>query len=142
MIYTELTKKALRLCYKAHEGQMDKGGVPYVFHAIHVAEQMQDEYDTCVALLHDVVEDTDYEIEDIVAAGFPDEVIEALRHITKLENQPYEDYIKVVKQNPIAVRVKLADIEHNSDLTRLPVVDDAARKRINKYKLAKKELMD
>lgn len=142
MIYTELTKKALRLCYEAHSGQMDKGGVPYVFHAIHVAEQMQDEYDTCVALLHDVIEDTDYKLEDIIACGFPDEIIEALRHITRAKNQDYADYIQVVKRNPIAVRVKLADIEHNSDLTRLSVVDDASRKRILKYELAKKELMN
>lgn len=141
MLYTELTKKALRLCYEAHSGQMDKGGVPYVFHPFYVAEQMQDEYDICVALLHDVIEDSDYAMDDIVRQGFPEQVIDAIRCITRLAGQSYEEYIQVVKTNPIAVRVKLADLEHNSDLTRLSKVDEAALRRLKKYEAAKKELM-
>ena len=65
MIYTDLTRKAIKFCIKAHEGQLDKSGIPYMLHPIHVAEQMEDELTTCVALLHDVVEDTDYTIEDV-----------------------------------------------------------------------------
>lgn len=141
MLYTELTKKALRVCYEAHSGQMDKGGVPYVFHPLYVAGQMQDEYDICVALLHDVIEDSDYTMEDIISMGFPGQIIDAIRCITKLKSQSYEEYIQAVKTNPIAVRVKLADLEHNSDLTRLSKVDEAALERLRKYEAAKKELM-
>lgn len=141
MLYTELTKKAMSLCYEAHEGQMDKGGVPYVFHPIHVAEQMKNELDICVALLHDVVEDTDYEMDDVISAGFPEEIIYALKCITKSKAQSYGEYIKTVKKSPIAVRVKMADLAHNSDLTRLSVIDDEALNRLRKYEAAKKELM-
>ncbi len=70
MIYTELTKKALRLCFEAHKDQLDKSGLPYVFHPFHLAEQMDAEETVCVALLHDVVEDTDYTLEDLIAMGF------------------------------------------------------------------------
>ena len=141
MIYTELTKKALIICYEAHASQVDKGGVPYVFHAIHVAEQMDNEYDVCVALLHDVLEDTSYELEHIISMGFPCEIIEALKCITKTPNQDYMDYIKIVKTNDRAARVKLVDLEHNSDLSRLKVVTEADMLRLKKYELAKKELM-
>lgn len=141
MIYTELTKKALLICYEAHANQVDKGGMPYVFHAIHVAEQMNNEYDVCLALLHDVLEDTSYEIEHIISMGFPIEIIEALKCITKIPNQDYMDYIKVVKTNDMATRVKLADLEHNSDMSRLKIVTEADKLRLKKYELAKKELM-
>ena len=77
MIYTPLTVKAARIAYEAHHGQFDVCGMPYVFHPFHVAEQMTDEYTTCVALLHDVVEDTDVTFEDL-EGEFPEEVLEAL----------------------------------------------------------------
>ena len=70
MIYTEMTKKALKLCFEAHKEQIDKSGMPYVFHPFHLAEQMQDEETTIVALLHDVIEDTDYTLDDLRKMGF------------------------------------------------------------------------
>ena len=73
MIYTEVTKKAMRLAFKAHQGQVDKGGIPYIFHPIHLAEQMPDEITTATALLHDVVEDSEVTMEDLKAEGFPPE---------------------------------------------------------------------
>lgn len=142
MIYTDLTRKAIKFCIKAHEGQLDKSGIPYMLHPIHVAEQMEDELTTCVALLHDVVEDTDYTIEDVKKEGFPDSVVEAVRVLTKPRNIPYMDYIKVVKTNPIAVKVKLADIEHNSDLTRVVEVTEMDLRRNEKYKKAKEFLLN
>ncbi len=72
MIYTALTKKAMEICYRAHAGQLDKGGMPYVFHPIHVAEQMEDEYSTCAALLHDTVEDGGIELSELYEADFPE----------------------------------------------------------------------
>lgn len=136
MIYTPLTKQAMKLCYTAHAGQLDKSGIPYVFHPIHLAEQMEDEYSTVVALLHDVVEDTAYTFQDLYQMGYPEPVIKAIRLMTHPEGLPYLDYVAAIKSDPIARKVKLADLRHNSDLTRLDHVDAKALARAEKYKQA------
>jgi (p)ppGpp synthase/HD superfamily hydrolase len=133
MIYTKNTKKALRLCYEAHNGQLDKGGAPYVFHPMHLAEQMTTEEATIVALLHDVVEDTKYTLADIAALGFGDSVIEALALLTHDKSVSYNDYIAEIKSNDIAKQVKLADLAHNADLTRLNVITEKDIARREKY---------
>lgn len=117
MIYTELTNKAMRIAYDAHHGQTDYNGIPYIFHPIHLAEAMDDEISTCAALLHDVVEDTDVTIEEL-ASQFPEEVISTLKLLTHKEGQDYFEYVRAIKVNPTAVKVKLADLAHNSDQTR------------------------
>ena len=101
MIYTEKTKKALKLCFEAHKEQVDKTGLPYVFHPFHLAEQMEDEIATVVALLHDVAEDTDITLEEIAAMGFGDEVIAALTLLTHDPAVPYMDYVAKIKENPL-----------------------------------------
>lgn len=136
MIYTTLTKKALRLCFDAHKEQTDKTGMPYVFHPFHLAEQMTDEISTVCALLHDVVEDTDYSLEDLTKMGYPSEVIDVLRLLTHDPEVPYFDYVKAISVNPIAKQVKLADLAHNSDVTRLDEIDERAIARTEKYKKA------
>lgn len=133
MLYTPLTKKALKLCYEAHQGQVDKSGLPYVFHPFHLAEQMSSEETTIVALLHDVVEDTHYTLEDIDAMDFPPCVHTALALLTHDKATPYLAYIAALKNDPIARKVKLADLRHNSDLSRLELVTQAARERVEKY---------
>ena len=133
MIYTPQTKKALKLCFQAHKDQIDKSGIPYVFHPFHLAEEMHDEATTVVALLHDVVEDTDYTLEDLGQMGFPPEVLEALSLLTHDPQVPYMDYVRSIKANPIARCVKLADLRHNSDLSRLDEITEAALKRKEKY---------
>ncbi len=140
MIYTELTKKALKLCFEAHKEQVDKSEMPYVFHPFHLAEQMTDETTTVVALLHDIVEDTDMTFEDLEKQGFSDEIISALRLLTHDKNTPYMEYVGEIKKNKIATAVKLADLRHNSDLTRLSVIDEKALKRKEKYEKAIKFL--
>ena len=137
MIYTDKTKKAMKLCYEAHKDQVDKTGVPYVFHPFHVAEQMTSEASTIVALLHDVVEDTDYTLDDIAAAGFGKEIVEAVALMTHEDDVPYLDYVAKLKDNPIAREVKLADLAHNSDLSRLGEIDDETKQRLEKYEKAK-----
>lgn len=117
MIYTPLTKKALILAYNAHHGQVDYNGVPYIFHPIHLAEQMEDEVSCIAALLHDVVEDTAVTMEAL-AAEFPDEVMEVLRLLTHEKDQDYFEYVRNLKPHPIARKIKLADLAHNSDQTR------------------------
>ena len=136
MIYTHLTKKALKIAFEAHKDQLDKSGLPYVFHPFHLAEQMDDEYSVCVALLHDVAEDTDMTVDDLAAEGFPREVIDALSLLTHERGVPYMDYIREIRKNPLAARVKLADLEHNSDSSRLEVLDDTALAREEKYRQA------
>lgn len=135
MIYTDNTKKALKLCFAAHKEQKDKSGLPYVFHPFHLAEQMEDEESTVVALLHDVAEDTDYTLEDIAAMGFSRNVMEALALLTHDEAVPYMEYVKALRNNLIARRVKLADLRHNSDLSRLDAnqIDEKALARVKKY---------
>ena len=137
MIYTDKTKKAMKFCFKAHKDQVDKSGMPYVFHPFHVAEQMTDEATTIVALLHDVVEDTDYTLEDLAAEGFGKEILEAVALMTHEDGVPYLDYVAKLKDNPIARTVKLADLAHNSDLSRIGEIDEETKQRLEKYKKAK-----
>ena len=136
MIYTKQTKKAMEICYKAHKDQLDKSGIPYVFHPIHLAEQMQDEVSTVVALLHDVIEDTDYTLQDLRSEGFSSEAVEAIALMTHAKGVPYMDYVRKIKANPIARAVKLADLRHNSDTTRLDIVDEEALERCKRYREA------
>ena len=138
MFYTELTKKAMRIAYDAHKEQVDKSGLPYIFHPFHLAEQMEDEISICVALLHDVVEDTAITFEDLAAQGILDSVIEALKLLTHDDAVPYMNYVQKIKEsgNEAAIAVKLADLRHNSDISRLDRIDEKAILRIEKYKRA------
>lgn len=145
MIYTELTNKAMRIAYKAHLDQYDENGVPYIFHPYHVAEQMNDEITACIALLHDIAEDTDVTIE-MLEEEFPVEVTDVLRLLTHEKGTDYFEYIRKIKENPLAKIVKLADIDHNSDETRTSAVGTVTEERLlhwrNKYTKARKLLLD
>ena len=110
--------------------------MPYVFHPFHLAEQMTTEDTIVTALLHDVVEDSHFTFADLEQLEFRPAVLEALRLLTHDDSVPYLDYILQLKHNPIARAVKLADLRHNSDLSRLDMVDDAACHRVNKYTAA------
>ena len=117
MIYTVNTRKAMKIAFEAHNNQVDKAGIPYVYHPIHLAEQMETEEECIVALLHDTVEDTDITFE-FLETQFDKPIIQALRlltHENKLNNVEYIEYIEKIKDNPIAKKVKLADLYHNSD---------------------------
>lgn len=142
MIYTPLTNKAMKIAYEAHHGQADNSGVPYIFHPYHLAEQMPDEITTCTALLHDVVEDTDVTIEEL-EEEFPKEVTEALRLLTHDISTDYFEYVRALRKNPVARTVKMADLEHNSDQSRLTGCDIPEEKIAwweKKYEKAKKIL--
>ena len=134
MIYTKMTKKALRLSFNAHKDQVGKSGMPYVYHPFHLAEQMDSEETVTVALPHDVVEDTDYTMEDMIAMGFPKSVTDALALMTHDRAVPYMDYVAKIKANPIATAVKLADLRHNSDTSRLETIDETVLRRVQKYR--------
>ena len=143
MIYTEMTNKAMKLAYTAHLNQYDLSGIPYIFHSYHIAEQMKDEISVCVALLHDVIEDTYIEIKDIENI-FPREVIENLKLLTLTKDIEYFEYINQIKTNPIAKAVKLADIEHNLDQSRInnKISENKLIRMKNKYEKAKRILLE
>ncbi|MGI6590121.1 MAG: GTP pyrophosphokinase [Eggerthellaceae bacterium] len=133
MLYTPMTKKALRLCFQVHKDQVDKSGMPYVFHPFHVAEQMATEEEICVALLHDVMEDGAITADDLARAGMSAPVIQALELLTRKPGMPYLDYVRNLAGNPLARAVKVADLHHNADLSRLDAVTPADRARAQKY---------
>lgn len=136
MLYTELTQKAMRICYDAHKDIFDKGGVPYVFHPFHVAEQMETEEEICTALLHDVLEDSEWTLAQLAAEGFPSPVLEALVLLTHNDGSPYLDYVRRLKYNPIAAKVKMADLRHNSTAGRIPRMTTRDQERLEKYRRA------
>lgn len=140
MLYTFLTNKALKLAYAAHQGQTDQSGIPYIFHPYHLAELMPDEITICTALLHDVVEDTDITIEDL-EKDFPKEVTEALSLLTRKKGTDYLEYIYSIRENHVARVVKLADVIHNLDETRIAcckdISDEKLKYRREKYKKAR-----
>lgn len=148
MIYTPLTKKAMTIAYEAHKNQMDKSGVPYIFHPIHLAEQCEEEATCVAALLHDVVEDCDdYSFERLSQEGIPANIIEALKLLTHEKNVPYLEYVRKIKENPIARKVKLLDLTHNLDEARLdqdvaPEVRERLQKKRETYREAVRLLQE
>lgn len=136
MIYTPQTKRTILFAYDAHRGQYDKSGLPYIMHPLHVAETMETEDECVVALLHDVLEDTDITIEDMTRVGVSARQIAALQLLCHDDSVPYLEYVQAIRVDPIARKVKLADLHHNSDLTRLNVVTTQDMERVEKYKQA------
>ncbi|MBP0972493.1 MAG: GTP pyrophosphokinase [Oscillospiraceae bacterium] len=129
MIYSELVRTAMRIAFDAHNGQVDKAGYPYIHHPLHLAEQMDSELATVVALLHDVAEDTPVTFEDMHQQGIPEEAITALRLLCHDKDTPYADYVANMQGNLTALQVKRADLLHNLDSTRLPAGADHSRLR-------------
>ncbi|MBE5937114.1 MAG: bifunctional (p)ppGpp synthetase/guanosine-3',5'-bis(diphosphate) 3'-pyrophosphohydrolase [Lachnospiraceae bacterium] len=137
MVYTPLVNKAIKIAYSAHENQKDAAGIPYILHPIHLAEQMNNETRTCIALLHDVVEDTDVTLEEL-EKEFPPEITDAIRLLTHT-NEDYYEYVEKICTSLDACFVKVADIIHNMDETRLCKndLDDSEKDRwIIKYSKA------
>ncbi|MCD7948860.1 MAG: GTP pyrophosphokinase [Erysipelotrichaceae bacterium] len=127
-----MTIKAMKLMFEKHKKQVDKTGVPYVFHPFHVAETLNDEISVTVALLHDIVEDTDMTFKQL-ALDFPGEVIDPLKLLTHEKDVDYFEYIKQIGSNEIARKVKLADLRHNSDLSRMEHPTSFDYQRNEKY---------
>lgn len=142
MLFTPMTRTAMTIAYNAHHGQTDKTGVPYIFHPARVAAGFTDEAEACTAWLHDVVEDTDLTIQDIRLAGFGAMICEALQLLTHDKAVPYMDYVREIAKNPIAKAVKMADLQDNMDTSRLIEFDEAAEKRLSKYREAFQFLLE
>ena len=135
MHYSNLVKKAMNIMFEAHKNDIDKGGYPYVFHPFYLATQVDGENATCVALLHDLVEDhgDEYSFEDLIKMGFPDEVVDALRLLTHQKGMEYMDYIEKISHNKLACEVKIQDLKHNLDIRRM---DGNKSKKFDLYLLA------
>lgn len=120
MYYSEMVKKAVNIMFEAHKEDFDKGGYPYVFHPFYLATKVEGENETCVALLHDVVEDhgDKYSFEYLKKEGFNKEIIYALKLLTHKKDVPYMDYIVEISKNNIAKKVKIEDLKHNMDSRR------------------------
>lgn len=140
-VYTDMVKAAMSLSFKVHKKQKDRGGMPYIYHPMHLAEQFKDEKLKTLALLHDVVEDSDYSFEDVekYSDTFTEDVIDALRCITKEDKEPYMNYISRVCANEMSRLVKIADLKHNLNTSRLQdnsILTDKQLNRIQKYREA------
>lgn len=131
MKYVDL---ALKVATKAHEGQKDKAGVDYINHPKTVASMVDTDAEKAVAFLHDVVEDTDITLADLKQMGFSEEIVDAVSCITKNRSETYDGYISRVLKNPIALKVKIADMTHNSDISRIQEPTEEDLKRCKKYK--------
>lgn len=136
-----LLEKAIIIAVVCHKGQTDIAGQPYIFHPLRVMLKMKTEKEKIVAVLHDTIEDTHLTLNELRERGFDEEIIEGLNSVTKQECESYIDFVKRAKQNVIGRNVKIADIEDNSDLSRIPNPTDKDYKRQEKYKNAIKELL-
>ena len=132
--------RAIELAKQHHEGQTDKAGKPYIEHPLRVMNQVESEEEKIVAVLHDIVEDTDISLNELRNEGFSEEVVSAVECLTKQDGENYDSYIERISFNPLAVKIKLADLEDNRDLTRLPEVTDKDLERIEKYDKALEKL--
>lgn len=132
---------AIQTALDAHRGQTDKGGHPYILHPLRLMLSMASEQEKIVAILHDVIEDNpDYTIDSIRQAGYPDDICEALTCLTKIPGEVYADFIRRIKPNPLATKVKLADLADNMDITRLGNITESDLQRLSRYKLAWEQL--
>lgn len=139
-----MTKMAMCFAYKAYHGLTDKSGIPYLYHPIHLAEQMKTEIRVCAALLHDIIEDTTYTFSDLEEMGFSPEIIQVVQILTHQPDDLYMEYIQKIREskNKDAIAVKLADLRHNSNLSRLNQIDEKAELRFEKYQQAIEILKD
>ena len=126
--------KAIELARVAHKGQVDKGGHPYINHPLRVMNTVETVEEKIVAVLHDAVEDSDLTTDDLRSEGFSEEIVCAIAAITKLEGEKRKDYLKRVMNNPIALKIKIADMNDNADISRIPNPTDKDRERTRIYK--------
>ena len=129
-------EESIMLAVRAHKGQKDKAGAPYILHPLRLMLRMETDTERIVAVLHDVVEDSPYSFEALSKAGYPPEIISALDCLSRRENEPYDTFIERVKTNPLTRKVKLADLEDNMDIKRFKTMTEKDLKRLDAYRKA------
>ena len=135
-------ERAIELAVEHHKGQFDKAGKPYILHPLRVMMSVDKDDEKIVAVMHDIVEDTDITLDDLRNEGFSEQVISAIECVTKGEEEDYDSFIERISHNPLAIQVKLADINDNMDLSRLSNVTEKDLERVEKYKKAKEKLLN
>lgn len=133
--------RAIAIAARAHQEQFDKAGAPYILHPLRIMARMSTEAEMIAAVLHDLVEDTPWTIEQLRAEGFAAEVLAAIECLTRRDGETYDEFIERARTNPIACRVKLADLEDNMDLRRIAHVTDRDLERLRKYHHARQLLI-
>ena len=131
-----LIETALRIALVAHSGQVDRAGVAYILHPLRIMAAMRTDEERIVAILHDVIEDSDHTLADLRTAGFPAEIVSAVDLLTHREEDSYEDYVRKIKGHALARRVKIGDLHDNMRIDRLPSPDQKDLQRLAKYKNA------
>ena len=134
--YNEQFQIALELAVEKHKNQTDKAGNPYILHPLHVMENVNSKEGKIVAILHDIIEDTDITENYLLKIGLSKRIVDAVVALTRSEDMDYQEYIKNLSSNPLAKEVKLADLEHNMDLKRLPTLEEKDLDRNRKYQIA------
>lgn len=133
-------EKAISIAVNAHSGLTDKGGSPYILHPLRLMLKFSKEDEMIVAVLHDVIEDTEIAITDLINLGFSDRVINALRLLTKNPSETYQQYIEKISTNDLARKIKIEDLKDNMDISRLPEISPKDLERLAKYHRAVKTL--
>ena len=136
MSYNDQFQIALELAVEKHKNQTDKAGNPYILHPLHVMENVNSKEGKIVAILHDIIEDTDVTEDYLLKIGLSKRIVDAVVALTRSEDIDYQEYIKNLSSNPLAKEVKLADLEHNMDLKRLPTLEEKDLERNRKYQIA------
>lgn len=126
-------EKAIEIAARAHRDQRDKNGAPYILHPLRIMVRMPSLETMTIAVLHDVVEDSDITLDDLRREGFGEAIVAGVDCLTRRPREDYADYIERVKQNPLAVQVKLGDLEDNMNLQRLDRLQESDFKRVMKY---------
>lgn len=134
--YNEQFQIALELAVEKHKNQTDKAGNPYILHPLHVMENVKSKDAKIVAILHDIIEDTDVTEDYLLKTGLSKHIVDAVVALTRSEDMDYQEYIKDLSTNPLAKEVKIADLEHNMDLKRLPTLTEKDLERSRKYQIA------
>lgn len=135
-------EEAIAIALEAHRGQTDRAGEPYVLHPLRMMQRLRTDAERITAVLHDVVEDSAWALDDLRTRGFPGEVLDAVDAVTRRPDEPYDALVERAAANPIARAVKLADLEDNLDLRRLPEVSERDVERLNRYLRAWRRLSD
>jgi (p)ppGpp synthase/HD superfamily hydrolase len=133
---------AIALAVKVHRGQVDKGDQPYILHPLRVMFRLETDEERIVAVLHDVVEDSDTTLKDLREMGYSKKIVEAIDHLTRREDESYDEFVERAAANPLACRVKLADLEDNMDIKRYPSLNDTILKKLPQYHRAWQKVKD
>jgi (p)ppGpp synthase/HD superfamily hydrolase len=129
-----MLERAIQLATQAHQGQHDKAGAPYILHPLRIMFRMVSEAEMIVAVLHDVIEDSEITLSDLRRAGFAEPIVAALDCLTHRAGETYDEYIERIMSNPLAVRIKVADVEDNMDIRRIKELHEHDIARLKKYR--------